>query len=122
EGSLASVLFALRRLNDPRARVHHDRALHATPHIAQRSQHGFSLASTVELEVDHDVVRVVYRAQDPVAAHARPLPADRIVVERRLPGVEVGDWVFYPQDVHLGTPFPSWVASLTTALTSGRRI
>ena len=37
----------------------HDRALHATPHLAHRSEKGLRLVLAVELEVDHDVARIV---------------------------------------------------------------
>jgi len=50
-------------------------------------------------------LRFVDRSHDPVAADTRLLPMHGIAVERLLPGVELGDWVFDPEDVHLGS-FP----------------
>ncbi len=58
--------------------MHHP---HPTPQLAQRTVNGLGLACTVELKVDYDVVGFVGRSEDPVAAHARLLPADRITVE-----------------------------------------
>jgi hypothetical protein len=57
----------------------------ATPQLAQGSVNSLRLAYTVELQIDHDVVGIVDRAQDAVAAHARALPANRIAVESFLP-------------------------------------
>ncbi len=100
---LESVLLALHRLDDPRPRAAEQgrrrlpRCLHVAP---QRDEKGLRLACTVEVEIDHDVVGIVDESEDPVAAHARLLPADRIAVEGRFPRVEVADLVFDPQDVH----------------------
>jgi hypothetical protein len=69
--------------------MHH---VDSTPQLTQRIVNGLSLACTVELEVDHDVVGIVGRSEDPVAAHTRTLAADWIAVEDLLPRVEVGYW------------------------------
>ncbi len=100
EGSPESVLFALHGLDDPRLRAADQgwRCSPRSPHVApERGEEGLRLARAVELEVDHDVVRIVGGSEDPVAAYTRPLPVDRIAVEGRLPGVEVADLVLDPQ-------------------------
>lgn len=71
-------------------------------HSAQRGQQRFGLARAVELQVDHDVVWVVGGPQDPVAAHARFLPAYRIALECLLLALEAGNGMLDPQDVHVG--------------------
>jgi hypothetical protein len=72
----------------------------ATPQIAKRGAEGFRLGCAVELELDHDVVRVVGRAQNPITPHASSLPADWIAVERLLRGVVVPHSMFDLQDWH----------------------
>jgi hypothetical protein len=64
------------------------------------SQICFRFANVVELEVDHDIVRIVGGLEDPVAAHTRACPIETIVVEGGSPSVVVGNRVFDLQDVH----------------------
>ncbi len=64
-----------------------------SPHVApQRGEEGLRLARAVEVEVDHDVVRIVAGSEDPVAAHTRPLSADRIALEGLLPASKSRIW------------------------------
>src|SRR5215203_1776873 len=68
--------------------------------FAQCRFDGLRLAQAVELEVDHDLARIVCGAHDTVAPDARTLPGDRIIVEGSLPGVVLSYRVFDAQDVH----------------------
>lgn len=102
-----SVLRALHRLDDPRPRTTDQGGCcsRRSPHLAFGGEKGRRLARAVEVEADHDVVRVVDRAEDPVASHPRLLPASRVAIAGRLPGVEVADLVFEAQGVLLRSPF-----------------
>ena len=65
QGSLELVLLALYRLDDPRLRATHQgwRCSARSPHVAlQRGAKGLCLAWAIELEIDHDVVRIVNRS------------------------------------------------------------
>jgi len=87
EKPLKSVVFAFDDLDDPRLWIPHDRAFHASPHPAHRSKKGFRLASSLELQIDHHVVRFIHRARDLVVADTRLFAIDGIVVEGLLPNV-----------------------------------
>src|SRR3954447_3992695 len=93
---MESVLFDLHRLDDLcLGAVHH---VDTIPQLAQRSVDG--LACTVKLKVDDDTVGIAGWPEKPVAAHARALTADGIVVEGLFEGVEIGNCVLEPQYVH----------------------
>jgi len=85
-----SVLDGLDGFQDPCSRVRHERALDPIPDDSQRSEQGFGVVGGVELEIDHDVVRIVDRPQDPIPADTRPLAAGGIGVERSLPRSRAG--------------------------------
>src|SRR5579875_3393664 len=99
------VALVLNRLDDPgvRAAAQGWRGLRRLPDRAQRSEKRLRLACAIEVQVDHDVVRIVDRAKNPVTTHAAPLPASGIALEGRLPGVVVVDGMFNVQRGHLGS-------------------
>jgi len=63
---------------------------------------GSRFLASLELDVDDDVVRVVHRTQDTVAARTVPLAPGRVAVECLLPGFEISDRVFDSKDWHVG--------------------
>ena len=71
-------------------------------HVAlQKGEKGLHLACSIELKVDHDVIPIVGRLENSVAAHAQLLPPSVYRVEGHLPGVEVADRMFDLQDVYV---------------------
>src|SRR5712691_11198083 len=102
------VLLGLDRLDDSSPWIRHDRPCDAIPYDPHRSEQGSGFAWGVELEIDHDVVRVVDRAEDLIAADARLFPADGVAVESFLPDAVVDDGVFDPKDRHHDASFLSF--------------
>lgn len=105
-----SVIPHLLDVDDPHLRAaHQGRGCAATaPQLFEGAATAPRLPLRVELELDHHVVPVVDRADDPVAAHAEALAVDRIPVEGGLPHGEVLDGVLQLNDRHLASHwFPS---------------
>src|SRR6202521_495194 len=97
----ASRFNRLDRLDNPGLRVAHDfLAFAASPDPAHLGQQSFSISNAVELEVDHDVVRILHRSEHLITTNARPFAVGRIAVESLLPAREVRDGMFNPQNWH----------------------
>jgi len=65
--------------------------LRRRPQLLERQLEGLRLTPTIELQVHHDVVRIVDRSINLIAPHTGLFAADRIAVEGRLPGLEIAD-------------------------------
>src|SRR2546421_6479709 len=68
--------------------------------VLEKAQELLGLASGVEVEVDHHVVRVVNRSLNALGSDARLAPGLGKAVERRDPVSEVGDVVLDVQRWH----------------------
>src|ERR1700730_1604657 len=91
EDSRWSEFLALRRLDDSRLRVLHHRPAGTGPDTAHRFEEPLGLALSVELQVDHHVVRVFNGAEDLEAAYTVSLAVCRIAVEGGFPAFVVGN-------------------------------
>src|ERR1700674_4255185 len=100
-GRGASRVNRLDRVDNPGLRVAHDfLAFAASPDPAHLGQQSFSISDAVELEVDHDVVRILDRSEHLITTNARPFAVRRVAVEGSLPTGEVRDGMFNPQNWH----------------------
>ena len=95
--SSRSVFFVRYCLDDAGLRTANEgrRCLRRSPHIAaQNDQERLRCARLIEIEIQHDVSRIVHRPEDAVATHSRLLPDGGKAVECLFPDGEVVDRMF----------------------------
>src|ERR1700674_4408887 len=90
-GRGASRVNRLDRLDNPGLRVAHDfLAFAASPDPAHLGQQSFSISDAVELEVDHDVVRILHRSEHLITTNARPFASAGSLSKARFQPVKSG--------------------------------